>query len=128
MAGGRGSGEIGELPGQGLPVSGRAAGNDHSDVGVAAQDLWDALNRARAHYAPLVLTAAENAVVKFYLPLARTLASGWAVGGLDPASTEETAEVGLTHAVQGWQHSNGQGFDGYARATMATLLSMSARD
>src|SRR5664280_461965 len=84
------------------------AHTDREDAGPvdgdgAAEELWDALARARAEYAPQLLAATEDAVVRFYLPLARTIASAVAPRGLDHFEAEHAAVVALAHAVLAWQ-------------------------
>ena len=88
----------------------------------AAEGLWDALARARAEYAPQLLAATEDAVVRFYLPLARTLASAVAPRGLDQFEAEHAAVVALAHAVLAWQDAAREGFDAFARAAIKSQL------
>ena len=88
----------------------------------AAEELWDALARARAEYAPQLLAATEDAVVRFYLPLARTLASAVAPRGLDHLEAEHAAVVALAHAVLAWQDAAREGFDAFARAAINSQL------
>ena len=88
----------------------------------AAEELWDALARARAEYAPMVLAAAEEAVVRFYLPLAQTLASAVAPRWVDRVKAEQEAGVALAHAVLAWQDGAREGFDVFARATINSQL------
>lgn len=119
-ASGRTPTETGGLPQQVFP---RTSGeNDHRIYeGAAAEELWDALARAREHYAPLVLTAAEDALLAFYRPLAREMAGSSGVG-VDSRIAEHTAEVALTQAIVGWDQRTSEGFDGYACAAMAFRL------
>ena len=84
-----------------------------------AQSLWNALARARADYAPRVLAAAEDAVFRWYLPLARTLASGAAGTAADPIAVEQAAELGLAQAVLGWPRADCGGFERFARTMIA---------
>ena len=95
-------------------------GVDH----VAAQRLWVALGRARADYVPQVLAAAEEAVFRFYLPLARSLAA--AAGDTSPVVDREgfvqAAELGLAQAVLGWRAPDPEGFEGYARMAITARL------
>ena len=86
------------------------------------QDLWDALARARAEYAPQLLAATEDAVVRFYLPLARTLANAVAPRRLDHFEAEHAAVVALSHAVLAWQDAAREGFDAFARAAINSQL------
>ena len=118
---GRGSTPTGGLPRQVFP---RAGGENVDRIydGSAAQELWDALTRAREHYAPLILTAAEEALLKFYLPLARDMSSSSSIVGVDPAIAQHTAEVALSRAIAEWDQRTSEGFDGYACAAMAFRL------
>jgi len=88
----------------------------------AAEELWEALARARAEYAPELLAATEDAVVRFYLPLARTLAGAVAPRRLDHFEAEHAAVVALAHAVLAWQDSAREGFDAFARAAVNSQL------
>jgi hypothetical protein len=88
----------------------------------AVEELWDALARARVEYAPQLLAATEDAVVRFYLPLARTLASAVAPRGLDQFEAEHAAAVALAHAVLAWQDAAREGFDAFARAAIKSQL------
>jgi len=116
---GRASADVSGLPRQVVP----GGDNDHRMYdGAAAEELWIALARAREHYAPLVLTAAEEALLKFYLPLAREMSGSKSVAGVDSTVAEHTAEVALAHAIAGWDQRTSEGFDGYACATMAFRL------
>ena len=118
MRTGRGSAGTGGPP---RPVIPRQ-GDDRVDAVGSAQELWDALTRARAEYAPLVLAAAEEAVFRFYLPLAQTLASAVAPRRLDRVEAEQAAEVALAQAVLAWQEEAREGFDVFARAAIDTQL------
>ena len=88
----------------------------------AVEELWGALAKARAEYAPQLLAATEDAVVRFYLPLARTLASAVAPRGLDQFEAEHAAVVALAHAVLAWQDAAREGFDAFARAAIKSQL------
>ena len=118
MRTGRGSAGTGGPP---RPVIPRQ-GDDRVDGVGSAQELWDALTRARAEYAPLVLAAAEEAVFRFYLPLAKTLASTVAPRGVDRVEAEQAADVALAQAVLGWQDGAREGFDAFARAAIESQL------
>jgi hypothetical protein len=87
-----------------------------------SEGLWDALAKARAEYAPQLLAATEDAVVRFYLPLARRLASAVAPRGLDHLEAEHAAVVALAHAVLAWQDAALEGFDAFARTAINTQL------
>jgi hypothetical protein len=110
-----------ETGGPAIPQPDRE-GDERADGVAAAQELWDTLIRARADFAPRILAAAEDAVFRFYLPLARTLAGAPATRGVDPTEAEQAAEVGLAQAVLDWQHRAIRGFDAYARAAITVQL------
>jgi hypothetical protein len=84
--------------------------------------LWDALARARADYAPRVLAAAEDAVFRWYLPLARSLAAGPAVAAVDPVAVGQAAELGLAQAVLGWRQPDCRDFERFARTVISERL------
>jgi len=108
------------LPRQVIPHS--SGEHDHRAYeGAAAEELWDALARAREHYAPLVLTAAEEALQAFYRPLALEM-SGSSGVGVAAKLAEHTAEVALAQAIVNWDQRTSEGFDGYACAAMAFRL------
>ena len=86
-----------------------------------ARTLWEALIRARSQ-SP-VISAAEDAVFRFYLPLARATARtyvGWAV---DPDLAEQAAELGLANAVLAWRRADICAFAAFARAAMIRQMS-----
>ena len=61
-------------------------------------------------------------MVRFYLPLARRLASAVAPRGLDHLEAEHAAVVALAHAVLAWQDAAREGFDAFARAAINSQL------
>ena len=87
---------------------------------VAAQHLWDALNRARA--AAPVISKAEDAVFQLYLPLAQALARSQAAKSLDPDVAEQAAELGLAKAVLAWRRSDSAGFVAFALAAVQSQI------
>jgi hypothetical protein len=87
-----------------------------------AQSLWDALAWARADYAPRVLAEAEDAVFRWYLPVARSLATGPAVIAVDPVAVEQAAELGLAQAVLGWRRPDCGDFERFARGVIIERL------
>lgn len=89
---------------------------------VAAQQLLDALSCARATDAPRALAAAEDAVFRFYLPLARSMAEAEAVRLGDRVGVDQAAELGLAQAVLGWRGSHASGFERFARTVMTARL------
>jgi hypothetical protein len=89
---------------------------------LAAERLWDALFLARAGKTRHVAAELEDAVFRYYLPMARTLA-GTAVGEtIDRVDAEEAAELGLAHAVLAWRQRSSGGFRRFARSTMMRQL------
>ena len=97
--------------------------NDSNDA-ETAKTLWEALIQARSQ-SP-VISAAEDAVFRFYLPLARATArtfAGWAV---DPDLAEHAAELGLANAVLAWRRADICAFAAFARAAMIRQMSASA--
>ena len=91
----------GRCPGQVVPEGTRfgsaAVRPDHRPVSAdritdtaANQDVWYVLARAGTDSAPRTLAAAQNAVFRRYLPMARTLATNPGSGSLpvDPADAE----------------------------------------
>lgn len=91
-------------------------------VDCEAQRLWQVLVRARAEYAPRVLAEAEDAVFRYYLPLARSLAADRAAGAPGPVAVVQAAELGLSQAVLSWPKTDKAGFERFAVATVAARL------
>jgi hypothetical protein len=86
------------------------------------QSLWTALARARADYAPRVLAEAEDAVFRWYLPLARELSAGPCHAAKDPIAVEQAAELGLAQAVLGWRQPNCREFERFARGLITERI------
>ena len=83
---------------------------------VVVEKLWDSLHRARDDPAAAgTLANAEDAVFRFYLPFARTLAGGHPAAAADPMGAEQAAETGLARAVLGWQRPDCRDFWRFAR-------------
>ena len=85
-----------------------------------AQNLWDGLIRARAD-SPTI-SAAEDAVFRFYLPLAKALARGAVGWAMDPELSEQAAELGLAKAVLAWRRPDCAAFISFARALMQSQI------
>jgi hypothetical protein len=85
-----------------------------------AQSLWDRLIRARTE-SPIV-SVAEDAVFRFYLPLARSLARsltrGSAKPDVKPDRAEQAAELGLARAVLAWRQRDSTAFAAFARGVI----------
>jgi len=88
----------------------------------AIQDPWYVLARAGTDGASRTPAAAQDAVFRRYLPMARTLANGPGDGGRpgDPADAEQAAELGLAQAVLGWRRPDSGGFEVFARSAIAS--------
>ena len=82
------------------------------------------LARAGTDDLPRTLAAAQDAVFRRYLPMARTLANGAGDGSrpVDPTAAERAAELGLAQAVLRWRLPDSSGFEAFARAAIATQL------
>jgi hypothetical protein len=106
------------------PTARRATTIDGAPAGGTAHPdrLWVALYHARAGNTPSIRAHTENAVFRFYLPLARTLARSSTWYPHDPDEVEQAAELGLAQAVLAWLHPNGQGFDRAATAAIVGHL------
>src|SRR5664279_4933853 len=89
-----------------------------------AKTLWEALIQARSQ-SP-VISAAEDAVFRFYLPLARATARTYAGWAVDPDLAEQAAELGLANAVLGWRRADICAFAAFARAAMIRQMSTTA--
>lgn len=103
------------------PGGGRYAGNRDS---AASRDVWQVLAEARIDRARRTLAAAQDAVFRRYLPLARTLAHRRDSGGrpVDCADAEQAAELGLAQAVLGWRRPDSDGFELFASIAIAAQL------
>ena len=103
------------------PGGERYAGNHDS---AATRDVWQVLAGARTDHAPRTLAAAQDAVFRRYLPMARTLAHRRDSGGrpVDGADAERAAELGLAQAVLGWRRPDSDGFELFASIAIAAQL------
>ena len=87
----------------------------------AARQLWDALILARG--GSPVISAAEDAVFRFYLPLAHTLVQRRAALQPDQlAVVEQAAELGLAKAVLAWRGPDSDGFFLFVRAAIESHI------
>jgi hypothetical protein len=91
-----------------------------------AQRLWDTVIRARAD-AP-VITRAEDAVFRFYLPLALAMARTQAIWSADPELAEHAAELGLAKAVLAWRRPDAGEFVAFAQAAIAAQIRLTAEE
>lgn len=97
-----------------IPDEAVASVPDHERARAEAEALWAALAGARSTGVPRVIASAEDAVYRFYLPLAHALAAGAAPrqrtpSGMDPMGGVHAAELGLASAVLSW-HGAEPGF------------------
>lgn len=96
---------------------------NHPTDSAAAERLWDALFLARAGKTLHPVADLEDAVFRFYLPMARTLAHDVTVGSaVNRAAVEQRAELGLAHAVLAWRQRTSGGFRRFARSTIIRQL------
>ena len=98
--------------------------DDRVNDAAATKDVWYVLARARIEEAPRTLAAAQDAVFRRYLPMARTLANSlcWGNRAEDPVEAEQAAELGLAQAVLGWRRPDSGGFEVFARASITSQL------
>ena len=85
------------------------------------QALWDALNRARRDQTLQTLACVEDAVFRYYLPMARSIAHEPDTNDEGPG-VDDAAELGLAEAVLAWRHRESDGFDRFARASITYRL------
>ncbi|MGS0684016.1 hypothetical protein ACVBEQ_02470 [Nakamurella sp. GG22] len=91
------------------------------------QQLWDALRTARCTCA--LPTAAEDAVFRFYLPLAHSRAASFAEDESQPdGAALQAAEVGLAKAVLAWRGADCRSFIPFALVAIDAHLRRLARD
>ena len=91
-------------------------------VDQGAQELWDALGRARAEPAACTPWRVEDALFRHYLPMALAMALAHAPDDPDPAAVRQVAETGLAQAILSWRQRDSVRFDRYARATITDQL------
>jgi len=103
-----------------LPVPPGGCGDSPAEDIVAAQQLWDALILARADQ--VAAHAAQDAVFRFYLPMAHAMAHHPAHAERDRTLTVQAAEVGLAKAVLAWRHPDGQAFTAFAHAAIQAQI------
>ncbi len=85
--------------------------------------MWDALSRARTDRAgPAAVADVEDAVFRFYLPLARSIFVVDPTARVDAVAAEQAAEIGLAQAVLGFRPRDSIGFARFARDRINTLL------
>jgi len=90
---------------------------------VRRQQVWIALHKARAQYAPRILAAAEDAVRTHYGPVARAIATEAAPAyGLSDEQAEQLADRGLDKAVSHCRAWDIRGFELYVHAAIESEL------
>ncbi|HEY5115580.1 MAG TPA: hypothetical protein VIJ00_08665 [Nakamurella sp.] len=103
-----------------LPVPPGGCGDSPADDIVAAQRLWDALILARADQ--VAAHAAQDAVFRFYLPMAHAMAHHPAHAERDRTLTGQAAELGLAKAVLAWRDPDSQAFTVFAHAAIQSQI------
>jgi hypothetical protein len=93
-----------------------------SPESVQAGKLWDALFTARNGQSARNLADLEDAVFRFYLPMARTLAHELASGPKGFTAAERAAELGLAQAVLAWRHRDSSDFRRFATSSIQVQL------
>lgn len=88
----------------------------------AAQQLWNELHRARPGGSAHALTEAEDALFRFYMPMAQAIAAPIAKATPDPFGAFQAAEAGLAEAILAWQRVRIAGFERFARATIISQV------
>lgn len=85
--------------------------------------VWAALDRAKAHYDPRILDAAEVAALECCRPAAQAIANNAAPAhGLDQLQAEALAELALVKAIRQCRAWDIQGFELYVRAAVESEL------
>lgn len=93
---------------------------------VAAQQLWDTLRMAQCSCT--LPTEAEDAVFRFYLPLAHGRAASFTGGSTAAAAALQAAEVGLAKAVLAWRGADCRGFVSFALVAIDAHLRRFSRN
>jgi hypothetical protein len=96
----------------------------HPADSAAGERLWNSLCKARDAGLAQQVAELQDAVFRFYLPMARTLAHGIADDcAAERIRAEEAAELGLALAVLEWRQPTCGGFRRFARSSMIRQLS-----
>jgi hypothetical protein len=95
----------------------------HPADSMVGERLWNALFSARAGGLPRQVADLEDAVFRFYLPMARGLAHT-VVGesAADRVPAEQAAELGLARAILEWPGRTSGGFRRSARSAIMRQL------
>jgi hypothetical protein len=97
----------------------------HPADSMVGERLWNTLHTARTEGSPRQVADLQDALFRFYLPMARGLAHA-VVGesGTDRVAAEQAAELGLAQAILEWPQRTSGGFRRSARsAVMRQLVS-----
>ena len=107
-----------------LVIIAEVATLDHHPADSAfAEDLWNTLFNARAGERLQEGADLEDAVFRFYLPMARSLSQRVRCSTEGEVRVaEQAAELGLARAVLGWQQPTSAGFRRFARTTILQHL------
>ena len=87
---------------------------------LCAQTLWEALILTRL--TSPVISAAADAVFRFYLPLANILARQHGSPNVDADLSVQAAELGLANAVLAWRHPDSRAFTPFARVAITAQI------
>ena len=98
-------------------------GEQHPADSMVGERLWNALFAARADGRPRQVADLQDAVFRFYLPMARGLAHA-VVGesATDRVPAEQAAELGLARAILEWPLRTSGGFRRSARSAIMRQL------
>ena len=86
------------------------------------EKLWDALFTARTGKSARHLAELEDAVFRFYLPMARALARENVQEAVGLAAAEQSAELGLAQAVLAWRRRDSSEFRRFATSSIQLQL------
>jgi hypothetical protein len=121
---GTGSDVVSPLSSGAPVVDGAGAGADSSEHDRArdqARQLWADLTHARAAGDPRAIASAEDALFRFYLPVAHALGDGVVGRSVTAETARHAAELGLAQAVLSWPASD-DGFLRFASRCITTVL------
>lgn len=105
----------------GAPVIDDADGGAEDRAQEQARQLWTDLAHARSAGRPGAIAPAEDALFRFYLPLAHALGDGVVRRGVTAETARHAAELGLAQAVLSWAGSD-DGFLRFASRCITTVL------
>ena len=110
--------------GHARPVRTRAphAFSHATNGGSSTQQLWAAMFEARGGSTPRTLAHVEDAVFRFYLPLAHSMAQHPSIGSIEPTAAVRAAELGLAQAILAWRRAESAAFPAFARTRIEMQL------